>query len=68
MWGSNHLISECPHLQDLRARYAFLFHCRTMVQFLWQDDLVSVAKFVSDGLDIMLGADSDDESPTSNQP
>ncbi len=39
-----------------------------MVQFLWQDGLVSVANFVSEGLDIMLGADSDDKSQTSNQP
>jgi hypothetical protein len=39
-----------------------------MVQFLWQDDLVSVAKFVSVELGIMLGADSDDEIQAYNQP
>ena len=38
----------------------------TMVQFLWQVDLVNVARFISDGLDIMLGADY--ESQTSHQP
>jgi hypothetical protein len=57
-----------PTVQHLCARYASLFHCRTMAQFLWHDDIVSVAKFSSDdGLDIMLGADSNNESQTSYQ-
>ena len=34
----------------------------------WQDDIVSVAKFVSEGLKIMLGADSDAQSQASDQP
>jgi hypothetical protein len=32
------------------------------------DDIVSVAKFVSEGLNIMLGADSDAQSQASDQP
>ena len=63
-----HLVFECPHVQPVRDKYASLFPCATMVQFFWQDDLLGVAKFVCEGLDIMLGADSDDESQTSDQP
>ncbi len=33
-----------------------------MVQFLWQDNLVSVSKFLCKCVDVMLGADSDDQS------
>jgi hypothetical protein len=47
-----HLVFECPHLQHIRDQYASLFHCSTMKQFLWQDDIVSVAKFVSEGFEI----------------
>jgi hypothetical protein len=39
-----------------------------MKQFFWQDDIVSVAKFVSDGLKFMLVADSDAQSQASDQP
>lgn len=39
-----------------------------MLQFLWQDDLVSAAKFVSEGLDVMLGVESDVRSQASDQP
>ena len=63
-----HLVFECPHLQHIRDQYASLFHCSTMKQFFWQDDIVSVAKFVSEGLKIMLGADSDAQSQASDQP
>jgi hypothetical protein len=44
------------------------FHCPTMKQFVWQDDIVRVAKFVSEGLYNMLGADSDAQSQASDQP
>ena len=40
----------------------------TMVQFFWQDDLVNVSKFICACMDVMLGADSDDQSQTSDQP
>ena len=63
-----HLVFECPHVQPLRDKYAHLFSCTQMIQFLWQGDLIGVVKFVSEGLDIMLGADSDDMSQTSDQP
>ncbi len=34
----------------------------------WQDDLVNVSKFLYECLGVMLGADSDDQSQTSDQP
>ena len=41
-----HVVFECSALQDLREQYASLFvSVCTMQQFLWQDDLISVAKF-----------------------
>ena len=40
---------------------------RTMLQFIWQDDLISVAKSIGEGLDPMLGADSADGSQPSDQ-
>ena len=41
------MVFQCLALQDLRGQYASLFqNISTMRQFFWQDDLVSVAKFV----------------------
>jgi hypothetical protein len=68
MGDEKHVVFECPHLQPIRDKYAGLFSFSTMVQFLWQDDLVSVSKFLCECLDVMLGADSDDQSQTSDQP
>ena len=39
-----------------------------MVPFFWQDDLVKVSKFIYECMDVMLGADSDNQSQTSDQP
>ena len=39
-----------------------------MVQFFRQDDLVNVSKFICECMDVMLGADSDNQSQTSDQP
>ena len=36
--------------------------------FFWQDDLVDVSEFLCECMDIMLGADSNDQSQTSDQP
>jgi hypothetical protein len=40
-------------LEHIRLRYRHLFTSRrdTMVQFLWQDDLLSVARFIADCFD-----------------
>ncbi len=62
-----HLVFECPLLQHIRHKYAALFHCPTMKQFFWQEDLISVAKFVSEGFNILLGADSDAQSQSQSQ-
>ena len=63
-----HVVFESPHLQFIRDKYAGLFSVSTMAQFLWQDDLVSVSKFLCECMDVMLGADSDDQSQASDQP
>ena len=63
-----HLVFECPHLQYIRDQYAALFHCSTMRQFFWQDDMSGVAKFTFESLVVMLGADSDNQSQASDQP
>ncbi len=34
----------------------------------WQDDLVSVSKFICECMDVMLGADSDDRTQAYDQP
>jgi hypothetical protein len=68
MGDEQHLVFECPHLQPIRAKYPGLFGVPTMVQFFWQDDLVNVSKFICECMDVMLGADSDNQSQTSDQP
>ena len=68
MGDERHIVFECPHLQSIRDKYVGLFSVSTMVQFFWQDDLVSVSKFLCECMDVMLGADSDDQSQTSDQP
>ena len=66
-----HRVFQCSALQGLRDEYAPLFSdmC-TMKQFLWQDDLVSVAKFIHACLDKMSfcapGLSNDNQ--TSDQP
>ena len=39
-----------------------------MTHFFWQGDLVNVSKVLCECLDVVLGADSDDQSQTSEQP
>ena len=39
-----------------------------LIQFFWQDDPVNVSKSLCERLDVMLCADSDDQSQTSDQP
>ena len=63
-----HLIFTCPAVLHVRDRYVGLFSesVHTMLDFMWQDDLVEVAKFVMDCFDVMSAAVEDDR--TSNQP
>lgn len=63
-----HLVFECPAVAHLRLRYAALFvpQGQTMLQFLWQRDMVSVVRFVRDCLAVLLSHDDADGS--SNQP
>jgi len=50
-----HLVFICPAVQHVRDKYAHLFTRRglTMRQFLWQDDMISVVRFVAECLDIL---------------
>jgi len=56
----HHLVFTCPALEHIRCRYRHLFgpHTSTMVQFLWQDDLLAVARFVTDCLDFVRCPDA----------
>ena len=66
-----HVVFECSALQGLRDEYASLFSdvC-TMKQFLWQDDLVSVAKFIHGCSDKMFSCATglSNDSQASDQP
>jgi hypothetical protein len=59
----HHLIFRCSAVQHIRDSYSGLFRAnvQTMVQFMWQDDLVSVVKFVVQCLDFL-------QAGSSNQP
>lgn len=50
-----HLVFVCPAVQHVRDKYSHLFTPRrpTMRQFMWQDDTVSVVRFVAECLDIL---------------
>ena len=51
-----HVIYECPELRDVRAQWPHLFEGpETMKAFLWQDDLIGVARFVNMCLKKMRG-------------
>ncbi len=44
-----HLVFECPASQDLRDRNKNLFqapHGDAMILFMWQDDIIGVARFI----------------------
>ena len=51
-----HIVYECAALSALRVKYHCLFTLATqdMSLFMWQSDLVSVAKFVSEALHLVL--------------
>ena len=46
--NERHIIFECPELQGFRARWSHLFQGpETMQAFMWQDNLIGIAKFVN---------------------
>ena len=46
-----HLVFECHGLADLRKQFASIFQERqTMQQFMWQPDMLQVAKFLDAGV------------------
>ncbi len=53
-----HLVFKCPALRLVRIRDRHLLTpTDTMVEFLWQDDLVSVARFIADCFDHFQSGD-----------
>ena len=55
-----HLVFECHGLADLRAQFASVFQERqTMQQFMWQPDMLQVAKFLDAGVKKMQEIDPD---------
>ena len=53
-----HFLFECPALADLRVRFSVLFQEElSLHRFIWQEDLKSVANFVSRGLTLLQAAD-----------
>ncbi len=56
-----HVVFECPGLQDIRDRYQGLFgeHAATMLQFVWQDDIRGVAMVIKECLGVYCGTDPD---------
>ena len=52
-----HLVSECPALQDLRDKRPYLFEgtqADAMVLFMWQDDMVGVVRLFDECLERIL--------------
>ena len=55
-----HLVFECHGLADLREQFASIFQERqTMQQFMWQPDMLQVAKFLDAGVKRMQEIDPD---------
>ena len=64
-----HLVFECPILQPVRDKYARLFSGdHTMRLFMWQTDLVAVAKFLDECLELVCTAGPLDAGQASRQP
>ena len=54
-----HLVFECPELQCFRQKWSHLFQGQqTMQAFMWQDDLIGVAKFVNACMQKILSGSS----------
>ena len=69
MGDEQHLVFECPILQHVRDRYARLFSGdHTMRLFMWQTDLLAVAKFLDECLDLVYTAGPLDAGQASTQP
>ena len=55
-----HLVFECHGLADLREQLAGNFQeCQTMQQFMWQPNMLQVAKFLVAGVERMQEVDPD---------
>ena len=55
-----HLVFECRSLADLREQFADIFQGRqTMQQFMWQPDMLQIAKFLNAGVKRMQEIDPD---------
>ena len=65
-----HVIFECPGLQDIRDKHQGLFgeHAATMLQFMWQDDIHGVAIFIQACLDRCYAGPDPQGGRASDQP
>jgi len=68
-----HLVFECSGLQRVRDQYTHLFApaILTMAQFMWQEHILDVVRFIYDCFAVLIGsytADSEDEDGSSHQP
>ena len=67
-----HLVFECQQLQHIRNKYDYLFRNLqgdTMLLFMWQQDMVSAARFIDECLQLVYtSADPLIEDQASHQP
>lgn len=54
--GEYHVVFECFSLEFVRRKYSHLFgsHASTMQQFIWQNDSLSVMRFIKGVMEYML--------------
>ena len=58
-----HLVFECAAMADLRGQFPYIFQPhQTMQQFMWQPNLLQVAKFLDAGMIILQTVDPNEGS------
>ena len=58
-----HLVFECAAMTDLRGQFPYIFQPhQTMQQFMWQSNLLQVAKFLDAGMKRLQTVDPDEGS------
>ena len=58
-----HLVFECAVITDLRGQFPYIFQAhQTMQQFMWQPNLLQVAKFLDAGMKTLQTVDTPEGS------
>ena len=58
-----HLVFECAAMADLRGQFPYIFQPhQTMQQFMWQPNLLQVAKFLDAGMKRLQTVDPNEGS------